>query len=175
MPQKLRFRRILPVAQFGLAALFGGLGLWQRFAILSRPFGEGQTVGDTTAQFHIWPWPFRFAVITNMPAFLAWALLGWPIGERWPTIPEAAMFAPMLLFVAMLWYWVGSRLDRRWYLVDKTPWIALLAFTVVSLAGAFLRIGYTDYLPYGFVLWAIAALALACFARIPSGSVPPHT
>jgi hypothetical protein len=65
MPQKLRFRRILPVAQLGLAALFGGLGLWQRFAILSRPFGEGQTVGDTTAQFHIWPWPFKFAVITK--------------------------------------------------------------------------------------------------------------
>ena len=152
---------ILPVVQIGFATLFGGLGLWQRSAILSRPgFGEGQTLWDSTVRFHVWPWPFKLAVITNMPAFLAWSLIGWPIGKRWPSIPEATMAALSLLFVAMLWYWVGSRLDRRWNLADNTAWLALLAFTLVSAVGAFLRIGYVVYLQYGFALWVASAFAI---------------
>lgn len=174
MTRRVRFRTILPGAQFGLAALFGGLGLWQRSAILGRPgFGEGQTLWDSTARFHVWPWPFKFAAVTNMPAFLAWSLLSWPIGERWPTAPETVTAIPSLLLVAMLWYWVGSRLDLRWRVTDQAPWIALSVFSVVSLAGAFLRISYADFLPYGFVLWVIAALTLSRFTRVCSGIPVP--
>ena len=96
-----------------------------------------------------------------MPAFLAWSLLGWPISEHWPTIPEAAMDGPSLLFVAMLWYWVGLRFDLRWGVTDKTPWIALVVFTLVSLGGAFIPIGYVGYLPYGFVVWVTATLTIS--------------
>jgi hypothetical protein len=78
MARKNQFRVLLPLAQCPLAAFFGGLGLWQRAAILSRPgFGEGSTLWDTTARYHVWPWPFKFAVVTNTPAFLTWALVGW--------------------------------------------------------------------------------------------------
>ena len=74
----------------------------------------------------------------------------------------------------MLWYWVGSRLDLRWRVTDQAPWIALCVFSVVSLAGAFLRISYADFLPYGFVLWVIAALTLSRFTRVCSGIPVPN-
>src|SRR5712692_164328 len=106
MPRNRQFRVLLPVAQCALAALFGGAGLWQRFAILSRPFLEGQTLWDTTARYHVWPWAYKFAAILNMPAFLAYALL-------WVGFPEAVALAPSLLLVALLWYRVGCRLDRQ--------------------------------------------------------------
>jgi hypothetical protein len=74
MIRGLRFRTFLPIAECGFAALFGGLGLWQRSTILSRAgFGEGRTLWDSTARFHVWPWPFKFAVVMNTPAFLSWA------------------------------------------------------------------------------------------------------
>jgi hypothetical protein len=99
-------------------------------------------------------------VVINVPAFLAWALVGWPIAEHWPRIPEAAMWAPSLLSVVLLWYWVGSRFDRRWSVIDKTPWIALSIFILVSLGGAFIP-GYVSYLPYGFLIWVAAAFAIS--------------
>lgn len=167
---RLRFRTILPVAEFVFAVSFGGLGLWERAAILNLPgFGAGQTLWDSTARFHVWPWPFRFAAVTNLPAFLAWSFLGGPISLRWPALPEGAITAPSLLLVAMFWYWVGSRLDRRWKVSDKTPWIALFAFTLVSLAGALSQFGYVDYLSYGFTIWVIAAAAIFRCTRTRSG------
>jgi hypothetical protein len=157
MAQELRFRIVLPVAEFGIAALLGGIGLWQRSAILSRPFFVGQTSWDSTARFHVWPWPYKFAAVSNLPALFCGSLLTIPMK---PTLPEALQLAPTLFFVWFLWYWVGSRLDRRWSVADKTPWIALMVFTVVSLAGAIIPLGYVGYLPYGFILWVLAALTL---------------
>jgi hypothetical protein len=52
----------------------------------------------------------------------------------------------------------NSKLESACSAADKTPWIAFSVFTVFSLLGAFLRMGYVDFLPYGFVLWVIAAL-----------------
>jgi hypothetical protein len=75
MARELQFRVILPVAECGFAGLFGGIGLWQRFAILSRPLFEGQTLWNSTARFHVWPWPYKFAVVSNMPAFFAGSML----------------------------------------------------------------------------------------------------
>jgi hypothetical protein len=161
MARELRFRVILPVAEFGFAALFGCIGLWQRFAILSRPLFEGQTLWNSTARFHVWPWPYKFAVVSNMPAFLAGSILTLPIVALWPDASESVQNALSLLFVPLLWYWVGSRLDLRWSVLDKTPWIALLIFTLVSLVGAFLPTGYVGYLPYGFVFWVVVALTIS--------------
>lgn len=121
---------------------------------------------ETTARFHVWPWPYKFAVITNVPAFLAGLLFSWPVETAWPSIPESVESLPSLLLVPILWYWVGSRLDRRWDTSDKTPWIALLIFTVVCLIGAFIRTGYTSFLfPYGVTIWLIAALVLGRIRR----------
>lgn len=170
MTRRIRFQTILPVVEFGLAALFGSIGLWERAEILNRPgFGAGQTLWDSTARFHVWPWPFRFAAVMNLPAFLGWSLLGWPINLLWPTLPEGATTVPSLLLVATLWYWVGSRLDRRWKVSDWTPWFALFAFTVVSLAGALIRLGYVDYLSYGFIIWVIVALTVSRLTRTCPG------
>ena len=165
-----RFRTVLPVAQCGLAALFGGFGLWQRSEILNRPFLEGQTLLHSTARFHVWPWPFKFAVVSNLPAFLTSGLLLWPIGAVWPKLPESVQAVAALLLGLIFWYWVGSRLDRRWSVTDKTPWIALTVFTVVCLVGAFLRIGYTGFIPYGFFVWLIAALAISRSTHRRSGT-----
>ncbi len=87
-------------------------------------------------------------------------------GNRMAWHPESVANLPSLLLVPILWYWVGSSLDRRWEIRDKTPWIALLIFTVVCLIGAFIRTGYTSFLfPYGVTVWLIAALVLGRIRR----------
>lgn len=173
MFQERRFRELLPVAQSFLAALFGGLGLWQRYAILNRPFLEGQTLWDTTGRFHVWPWPYKLAAVSNLPAVLAGSLTSLPLAFIWPRAPEYLANLPALLFVPLLWYWVGSRFDRRWRMADKTPWIALSVFTLGCLAGAFLPIGYTGFLPYGFAVWVIATLTISRHTQVCSG-IPIH-
>jgi len=174
MVRQSRFRTLLPLSQCALAAVFGAVGLWQRSAILSRPwFSEGQTMWDTTARFHVWPWPYKFAVVSNLPAFLAGSLLLWPLGIVWPKLPEAVEIVPTLLFVPFLWYWVGSRLDRRWGVTDRAPWFALAVFTLVCLVGAFLPIGYVGFLPYGFGLWVVTTLTISRRTYTCSGIPAP--
>jgi hypothetical protein len=63
----------------------------------------------------------------------------------------------------------GSRLDRRWDTMDKTPWIALSVFTLICLAGAFLPIGYVGFLPYGFVVWLFTTFAVSRGTHTCSG------
>jgi hypothetical protein len=165
LARERRFCLLLPIAQCGLAAIFGGFGLWQRSAILSRSFLGNQTLWDSTARFHVWPWPYKFAVICNFPAFLLGLLPSWPLGFFWPSLPEYVETMPVLLFVLPLWSWVGSRLDRRWRVTHKIPWIGLFFFTLISLGGAFLPIGYTGYLPYGLALWLVTAVVVRLVSR----------
>jgi hypothetical protein len=162
MVRELRFRIVLPILESGIAALFGGIGLWQRSAILSRPSFLGQTLWDTTARFHVWPWPYKFAAVLNLPALLGALVATIPIEMLRPNLPESVAAAPTLLFVWLLWFWVGSRLDRRWSVAHKAPWVALVIFTCVSFVGAFVQMGflYTGYLPYGFIVWAFALVGL---------------
>jgi hypothetical protein len=91
----------------------------------------------------------------------------------WPKCPEWIQSAPSLLFVPMLWYWIGSRLDRRWTVTgeggvsrkSKSPWTLLLVFTLVLGAGAFLPLGYVGYLPYGVAVWLAAAFVIRRVSR----------
>src|ERR1700687_5712821 len=135
MTSRGRSRQILPASQVALAALFGGWGLWQRNQILSHDylFGIGW---NTTARFHVWPWPFKFAVIANLPAFVAGLLLSWPISAAKPDLPETVQFAPSLLFVFVLWYWIGLRLDQHCCVQQRTAWALLAVFISVCLTGA---------------------------------------
>lgn len=166
--RELRFRIVLPILESGIAALFGGVGLWQRSAILSRPFFLGQTMGDTTARFHVWPWPYKFAAVSNLPALLGGSLLSIPIGAVKPTLPEALQIAPTLVIVWFLWRWVGLRLDRRWNSMDTAPWIALFIFTLVCVGGAFAHLGYTGFLPYGLMVWMLAVIVITrCTSKYP--------
>jgi hypothetical protein len=166
MQRKNRFRVLLPLIQCPLAALFGGIGLWQRSAILSRPgFFEGTTMWDTTARFHVWPWAYKFAVVSNIPALLAGLLLTVAIGAVRPTMPEAAQLAPTLVFVMIVWFWIGSRLDRRWVVTEKTPWIILLVSNLVCLVGALIPMEYTGFLPHGFLAWLVIVIPLRHVAK----------
>jgi len=181
MRKGIRFRMLLPAAETVLAGLFGGIGLWQRNQILDRPFLGGQTLWESTARFHVWPWPYKFAAISNMPAFIARGLVSLPINALWPKLPEALEFALSLVFVAMLWYWVGHRLDRTWsgasaesVLADaKTSWVLLFVFTAVCLTGASLPLGYVGYVPYGAVVWIATAAAIHRTTRRPVTRIPP--
>jgi hypothetical protein len=150
-----RFCTLLPIAQCALAAAFGGFGLWRRSTILNQPFFGDQTFWNSTARFHVWPWPYKFAVISNFPAFLLGLLPLWLLGFIRPRIPEYAANVPALFFVLLLWYWVGSRLDRHWRMTNKTPWIGVSLFTLISLVGASLPIGNSGYLPYGLAVWLV--------------------
>jgi hypothetical protein len=155
MPRAGQFRRILPLSQVVSAGVFGGWGLWQRHQILSHDylFGIGW---NSTARFHVWPWPFKFAVIQNLPAFLAGALIPCPISSANPNLSETVQLAPSLLLVLVLWYGIGAWLDR-WSSVGKGPWVLLGVFTAVCLVGAFIPIGHVGYLPYGVLVWLVAA------------------
>jgi hypothetical protein len=180
MRKGIRFHILLPAAETVLAGLFGGIGLWQRNQILGRPFLGEQTLRESTARFHVWPWPYKFAAISNMPAFLAGALVSLPINALWPELPEALELALSLVFVAALWYWVGHRLDRRWSGVGadsimagtKTSWVLLSVFTAVCLTGAFLPLGYVGYLPYGSVVWIATAATIHRTTQRPVTQIP---
>lgn len=162
------------MAQTAVAGLFGGWGLWRRNAILSQPLFDG-TFWDTTARFHVWPWPYKFASVANMPSFLAGVLLAAPVDALRPGLPELVLLAPSLPVVYLLWYWVGRRFDRRWTAAHTAPWIALAVFTAVCLGGAFIPRQYgglTVYLPFGVGLWLIAVPVLLISTRLSSPANP---
>lgn len=182
MDQRTQFRTILPISQTALAIIFGGWGLWLRNSILSRRFLGDSTLWDSTARFHVWPWPFKFAAVLNMPAFLAGALLSWPLDALRPGLPEWVSVLPVLPFVALLWYWIGLRLDQERRAgksrnTVKRQWIVLLLFTAICAAASSIpeRIGgHTSYLLLGIAVWTIAAMAVkACALFRKRGSIAP--
>jgi len=169
MASTAHLRRILPISQTVFAASLGGWGLWIRNSILDQPFFDNPTSWQTSARFHVWPWPFKFAVVSNMPAFLAGELLSWPVSALWPGLSEPISYLPALLLVPLLWYRIGSRLDRsrgtnQGPKMLSKQWIALLAFFVICAAGASIppRIGgYVSFVPLGIVIWAAAVAGIS--------------
>ena len=149
-----QFRTVLPVSQTVLAAVLGGWGLWQRNEILGHSWFRWNSIS--------------FVAVVNMPAYLAGGLVVWPIADRWPKLPYSVIAVlQLLLFVPILWYWVGSRMDRRWRVTDKAPWIALLIFTLVCVLGGILDIFYVGYIYYGVAVWFVIALVVAKFRSRP--------
>jgi len=140
MFQRAQFRRILPIAETFLSLLFGGWGLWIRNSVLSQHF-LNSNLWNTTAAFHVWPWPFKFAVVQNMPAFVIGLLVSWPVDAFRPGLPEWVYMLPALLFVPLLWYLIGTWLDHRRsadnsrYPVSR-HWILLAVFTAICAAAS---------------------------------------
>ena len=154
MIQRTQFHKVLPVSQTALAILFGGWGLWVRVSMLNRSFlGWG-----STAEFHLWPWPFKFAAILTMPAFIVGTLLSWPLGYLLPRLPD---WVPIVLFIPLLWYWVGSWVDQ--HLSRKQGWTMLLLFIVICAGAASIpkRVGgYAGYVLFGIEIWLVVAIAM---------------
>jgi len=173
MAQRNQLRRILPVSQTVLALFFGGWGIWIRDSILSRPFLGDSTLWNTTAVFHVWPWPYKFAAVLNMPACLIGLLLSWPLDALRPGLPESVSLLPALLLVPLLWYSIGSWLDQRRGADGnrstlKKQAILLLVFTLICAAASSIpeRVGgYVSYLPLGILIWAAVGLAASVTSR----------
>jgi len=164
--RETKFRKVLPVHQTVIAISFGGWGLWIRNSTLSRPFLGDSTDWDTTLRFHVWPWPFKFAAILNMPAFLAGGLLSLPLDYLRPGVPEWVSTLPVLLFVFLFWYWVGRRADKN-LIIEKNLnnarriWFLLLLLVLVCAAAAstsgFVG-GYTSWVVFGLGIWLVIAI-----------------
>jgi hypothetical protein len=168
-----QFRKILPALQTALAIFFGGWGLWTRNSILSQPFFGNSTLWNSTARYHVWPWPYKFAVVLNMPAFLIGLLLSWPLDAFRPGLPEAVLVLPVLLIVPLLWFSIGSRLDKTRSANENRgalnkQWLLLLVFTLICAAGSLIpeRVGgYASYLPLGILIWATVGLVVLAVSR----------
>ena len=163
---EIRFRAILPVAQCTCAVLFGGFGLWIRDFYLSRPLFQG-TWWDSSLRFHLWPYPLKFEIVINFPAFLAGGLLSWPVVEHWQGLPEWVDALPTLIPVALLWYWIGRWFERHWSPDEppssqKYPWIVLLLFTLLCAGGAKVEIQSTsEYVVSGALIWMVVGCLFA--------------
>jgi hypothetical protein len=166
MASRPQFKRLLPILQTALAAVFGGWGLWQRTTILSNsPFKW-----TSTLRFHVWPWPFQFAVIQNVPAFIAGSLLLRPLDTFGRAIPEWVSLLPSLLLVPILWWLIGSWVDRRYKYGTKIgtfsdwPWAILSGLAIVSLLAAlcseYVFHSYTAFIPFGVVVWMISGITM---------------
>jgi len=174
MAQRLRFRKILPLAQTAIAVSFGGWGLCLRTSVLNQPF-FGSTLWNSTARFHVWPWPYKFAVIQNAPAFFVGLLFSWPIESLKPGLPEWVSLLPSLFLIPLLWYLIGAWLDRR--CISRSgqenpaywPWVLLCFVTAISLAIALtagsLFGSYTTFIPLGVLYWLALGIAIAFFGR----------
>jgi hypothetical protein len=164
MARGIHFRKILPLSQTIVAMVFIEWGLWIRDSIISNSW-----LGwNSTLRFHVWPWPFKFAAILNMPALLAGLLLSWPLDTLRPGLRESVSILPVLLFVPLLWYGIGSWLDQRRGAdkirnTMKGQWILLLVFNVICAAASLIPekvTGYVGYIPLGIAIWVIAAVGM---------------
>jgi hypothetical protein len=156
----------LPVGQCACAGMFGGYGLWQRLTGLNQTFGD-VLLWNTTAPAHLWPWPYKFAVILNMPAVLAGNLFS-PLGSaHGPGASEAVGGIASLLMTLPLWYWIGHRFDRPRGCRNNRRLsfrFFLSTLIVLSLLGALL-LGPIFYLLYGIALWMAAVFGIARSTR----------
>ena len=164
MAREIYFRKILPPLFTTVAIVFGEWGLWLRVSIINK-----SSLGwHSTLPFQVWPWPFKFAAILNMPAFLAGLLLSWCLDAVRPEFPESISFVSVLLFVPLLWYWIGSGLDERhrtgtYGSTKKGGWMLLLVFAFICTATISTPpdvAGYTSYLPFGIVIWVVVAIGM---------------
>lgn len=106
--------------------------MWERITSIN----DSWLGWNSTLRFHVWPWPFKFAVVQNTPAFLIGLLLSRPIDSFKPGLPEWVSLLPSLLLVPLLWYLIGVWLDRKRVLGRTSRETVVLifgVFTAVSL------------------------------------------
>ena len=162
MLANLRFRLWVAVLGTAITEGFGAVGLWQRNHVLSQRFFMGQTFWESTARFHVWPWPFKVAAIWAFPAFLGGSIVMIPVNLLIGTHLEAAELLPTGALALLLWYRVASRLERY---SPATRWAWLGIFLALSFAGAMLPLGYTGWFPFGVLAWCVATLLLRMARR----------
>lgn len=100
--------------QLVLAGVSGGVGRWQQVQIRNEPFLNGASNWDTTARFHVWPWPYKFAAVANTPALLGSLPFSSGIAMLIGGASEFAEMIPSLLLVPVLGYWIGGKLEARY-------------------------------------------------------------
>ena len=168
MVLETQFRKVLPALQTAIAVSFGGWGLWLRNSILSRPFLGSSTGWDSTAVFHVWPWPLKFAMILNMPALLASVLLAWPLDYVWPGLSKWVSDLFVLLLIPLFWYWLGSWADKcvrpeNRRNGERKRWVLLLVFIAVCSAATWISGyigGYTSHVLFGIAIWLLVAIGV---------------
>ncbi len=175
MTLQTQFRRALPITQTLIAIVFGAWGEWQRVQILNRSLGWASTV-----VFHIWPWPLKFTLILNMPAFLIGSFLDWLLNSLWPNRPQYLQLLPVILVVPFLWYGIGRWLERRFCTSDrhtnsaKLIWAIILFFVLFCAVCAALA-SSSSMLLYGLGAWIAVGVGMATSAiykRLRSKRVP---
>jgi len=167
----LPFRFVLPIVQAISAIVFGGIGLHQRHQILSQTVFGAQSLWESTARFHVWPLSYRFAFVTNAPAFLAAEITSFPLERLSPNVAETSGFVIALLGVIVLWYSIGRSLDSRQTHVTFQPWGLFMLFTALGILGIFTP-GYIGYIYYGILLWISFTVGIVCMSRRPNVSQP---
>jgi hypothetical protein len=169
MVQEAHFRKLLPIAQSLVAAGFGGWGLLIRDSIISKGLGW-----NSTLRFHVWPWPFKFAAILNMPALIAGVLVSWPLDSFRPGLPESVSLLPTLLFVPMLRYLIGLWADRTGRSTHNRNSrlafsISFLLFTLICAGAASISAfvgSYTSYLFFGIAIWLIVTIGVTTYSAL---------
>lgn len=167
-----QFRRVIPLIQTVVAVTLGGWGLWLRNAVLSQPF-FGSTLWNSTARFHVWPWPFKFVAIVNMPAFVIGGILAWPLDFIRPNFPEWVSGVPTLVFVLLLWSSIGAWVDKK-LLVEysaskyRRVWCYLAIFMFVCSAAASVPEsvgGHTSWFVSGLGIWLVVGLTIGTLPK----------
>ena len=168
MPTQLQLRKVLPISQTLLAVAFGGWGLWERITSIN----DSWLGWNSTLRFHVWPWPFKFAVVQNIPAFLIGLLLSWPIDSFKPGLPEWVSLLPSLLLVPLLWYLIGAWLDRKRVLERTSVETVVLIFGVFTAVSLIVAVSsgwifgfYTTFIPLGILYWIALAIATYLLGR----------
>jgi hypothetical protein len=172
---KGRLRIFLSVGQFVCAGLFGGIGLWERLSTLNQTIGNAP-LWEATAPLHLWPLPYKFAAILNMPAALAGMLFSAFASASGPVVSEVVGGIVSLVLTLPLWYWIGFRFDctrEAKNSGDFSFWLFLSTIVILSFLGAF-YFGPIDYLLWGIVLWLAAALGVAVLTRTGSKAASAH-
>jgi len=109
-----------------------------------------------------------------MPAFLVGLTLSWSLDHLRPGLPEWVSSLPVLIFIPLLWYWVGSCSDKRISSEQniggkRARWILLLLFLLVCPAAASISEmfgGHTDFVESGILIWMIALICVKTYAAL---------
>jgi hypothetical protein len=166
LPQvpSIRFAKILPIAQLTLAILLVSWGLWQRYLILES---AGEWGWNSTARYHVWPFPLKAAVVLNTPAFLVAALFAAAVSQISPEGGDYNLAIVWAILIWWMWRRIGLWIDNR-RMIDSVPQQKAFTWTLVALL-MLISIGgwglasismYTSFIGVGIAAWALAGACI---------------